>query len=272
MLDRAGMESHRTVSTPLHSPSPRSLRTPRRFDPRALVVATVAVVAAALATPRGVPAMLGLLGFVCAGHAFVTRRAAATARVLVRLAPFALLIVVVNAVLAPGDTLVSIAGRRIVSREGLEDGVFFALRLGVMLTAVSTLLAGASPESLARAVHDAVRRVSERAAKQTALFVFLAMGFVPLFADEFERIRVAQAFRGGEFAGGPWRRAGAVRAWLVPLILSAVHRSSQLAFAVELRDVRNRLPHTIDTPRTRAADVVLLALTAAWVVAAFTVG
>jgi len=205
---------------------------------------------------------------VCVGHAFVTRSVGATARGLARVAPFALLIVLLNAVLVPGDALLAWAGHRVVSREGLVDGVFFALRLGVMLMAISVLLAATSPETLARAAYDLVRRVSERAATQVALFVFLAMGFVPLFADEFERIRVAQAFRGGDFSGGMRRRVGTVHAWLVPLLLSAIHRSGQLAFAVELRDVRHRLPRTIEAPRARAQDVAVLIITAAVVVAA----
>jgi energy-coupling factor transport system permease protein len=240
----------------------------RRFDARVMVTGTAAVVVASMTTLRTVPAMLGLLVFVCLGHAFVTRDAGTTARRLARVAPFAFLVVLINAVLVPGDALMVVAGHRVGSREGLVDGFFFALRLGVMLMAISVLLAATSPETLARTAYGAVRRVSERAATQVALFVFLAMGFVPLFADEFERIRVAQAFRGGDFAGGMRRRVGAVHAWLVPLLLSAIHRSGQLALAVELRDVRHRLPRTIEAPRARVQDVAVLVVTAAVIIAA----
>ncbi len=240
----------------------------RRFDARVMAAATVAVIVASMTTLRSTPAMLGLLGFVCLGHVFVTRDVDATARRLARIAPFALVIVLVNTLLVPGEALLALARHRVGSREGLVDGIFFALRLGVMLMAVSVLLAATTPEALARAAYGLVRRASERAATQVALFVFLAMGFVPLFVDEFERIRVAQAFRGGDFSGGMRRRVGAVHAWLVPLLLSAIHRSGQLAFAVELRDVRHRLPRTIDPPRARALDVAVLVVTAAVIVAA----
>ena len=246
-----------------HPPS-----TARRFDARVMAAATAAVVVASMTTLRSAPAMLGLLGFVCLGHALVTREVETTAKRLARIAPFALLVVLINAVLVPGGAPLTLAGHRVGSREGLVDGVFFALRLGVMLMAVSVLLAATTPETLARAAYGPVRRVSERAATQVALFVFLAMGFVPLFADEFERIRVAQAFRGGDFSGGMRRRVGAVHAWLVPLLMSAIHRSGQLAFAVELRDVRHRLPRTIEAPRVRARDLAVLVVTAAVIVAA----
>lgn len=257
------------TTRPSHFAAPTSpLPRPRRVDPRVMVASTVAVVVASVTTLRGIGPMLGVLAFVCAGHACVVGHVGATVRGLLRLAPFALLIVALNAVLVPGEPLITVAGRRIVSRGGLEDGVFFALRLGVMVMAMTTMLAATSPETLARATFDFVRRFSARAAAEVALFVFLAMAFVPLFADEFERIRVAQGFRGGDFSGGLWRRVETARSWLVPLILSAVHRSGQLAFAVELRDVRHRLPRSIEPPRAGAADAAVLVLTAAVLVAA----
>jgi energy-coupling factor transport system permease protein len=183
-------------------------------------------------------------------------------------APFALVIVALNAVLVPGEPMVTLGGHRVASREGFHDGIFFALRLAVMLMAVSVLIAGTAPESLAAGVHDLVRRVSPRAARRVALFVFLSMGFVPLFVDEIARIRMAQSFRGGDFSGGVLRRAGSVRAWLVPLVMSAVHRSGQLALAVELRQIPSRLVRTIEVPRTRAADAVLLLAATVLVIAA----
>jgi energy-coupling factor transporter transmembrane protein EcfT len=80
-----------------------------------------------------------------------------------------------------------------------------------------------------------------------------------LVADEFQRIRVAQSFRGGNFAGGIWRRAETARAWLVPLLVSTIQRSGQLAITVELRDIRARLPRTIEPPRITTADAALAA-------------
>jgi len=240
----------------------------RPSDPRAILIAVLLVVVAATATVRTIPAMLATLGFVCAWHAVATARPAATVRALLRVAPFALVIVALNAVLVAGEPLVTAWGRRVVSREGLLDGCFFALRLAVMLMAVSVLLSAARPESLARGAHDLLRRVSARAAAGAAFYVFLAMGFVPLFVDEWQRIRTAQAFRGGDFSGGLGRRITTVRAWLVPLVISAVHRSEQLALVVELRRIRERLVSTLEPPRARAADVALLVATAALVVAA----
>jgi energy-coupling factor transporter transmembrane protein EcfT len=237
----------------------------RPRDPRVAFGVMALVVVASLSTIREPRWMAAAVVFVCAWHAVTTGVVGATARSLLRLLPFALVIVGLNAVLVPGDALITVAGRRVISREGLADGVFFALRLAVMLMAVSAFLGTATPELMARSAYDVVRRVSARAAAQVALFVFLSMGFVPLVAEEFHRIRIAQSFRGGDFSGGFWRRAETARAWMVPLLVSTIHRSGQIAMAVELRDIRGRLPRTIEAPRVAIADA-LLALSAVVVV------
>lgn len=240
----------------------------RPRDARVAFFVTALIVVASLTTIREAGPMAATLVFVCAWHFVATGRFGATARSLSRAVPFALVIVALNAVLVPGEALVSVAGRRIASREGLEDGVFFALRLAVMLMAVSAFLASAAPESMARGSYDVLRRFSQLAASRAAMFVFLSMGFVPLVADEFQRIRMAQAFRGGEFSGGVRRRAETARAWLVPLLVSAVHRSGQLAMAVEMRHIRERLVRTIEAPKFRLADAILAVAAGAAVVAA----
>jgi energy-coupling factor transport system permease protein len=240
----------------------------RPTDPRAVLLATGALIVTAVAGARTSISMLGLLAFVCAWHLVVTGSASATGSSLRRTAPFVLVIVVLNAIFGPGRALVSIGGVRLVADRGLANGVFFALRLALMLMSVSLLLVTVTPESLARGIYDVARRASRRSAEAIALFIFLSMGFVPLISDEFQRIRTAQAFRGAGLSGGLWHRIDSMRSWLVPLLLSAIHRSGQLAVAVELRQVRERLPQTVDPPRIRGADVALLVSTAAAIVAA----
>lgn len=224
------------------------------------------VVLASLTVLGEARALSAVLLFVCAWHVLVTGSPRATVRAFARVLPFALVIVALNAVLVPGEAWLSLLGRRVVSREGFEAGVFFALRLAVMLMAVSAFLATASPESMARGVYDVLRRFSADGARRVALFVFLSMGFVPLIADEFQRIRVAQAFRGGDFSGSVWRRAETARAWLVPLLVSAIHRSGEMAKTVEMRAIRDRLVNTIEAPKLRAADVAVAAAAVAVVV------
>jgi energy-coupling factor transport system permease protein len=235
-------------------------------DPRALLVSVLLVVVASVVLVRTLPAMLGLFVFVVIWYAASARRPSSIVALLRRLLPFAMVIVALNALLVPGDALVRIAGHRILSVPGTHDGVFFALRLGVMLTSVSLLLAATDPESLASGVHDLLRRISPSLAARVAFFTFLSMGFVPLFVDEIQRVRVAQSFRGGDLKGGMLHRAGSLRMWLVPVLMSAVRRSGELALAVELRDTRRRLVNSIPAPRARTVDMAWLMLVIAVVV------
>jgi len=240
-------------------------------DPRVLLLSVMLVVAASITTVRTLPAMLGLLVFVIIWYVTGARRPASLLAVLRRILPFAAIIMVLNALLVPGDALFHVAGRRIGSIQGAHDGMFFAARLGVMLLSVSLLLAATDAESLARGVHDLLRRVSPSIASRVAFFMFLSIGFVPLFADEIRRVRIAQSFRGGELKGSMLRRAGSLRMWLVPVLMSAVRRSGELALAVELRDIRHRLVASIPSPRMRAIDCFWLLLVIAAVVAASTI-
>jgi energy-coupling factor transporter transmembrane protein EcfT len=229
------------------------------MDPRGLLIAAVLVVMASLATVRTMTGMLALFGFVVIWHMAVAKPAGAI-RTLRRVAPLAVVIILINALLVPGDALVSIAGHRVASWPGLRDGLFFSLRLGVMLMAVSGLLAGSRAEGLAHGIHDLTRRVSRPLADRIAFFTFLSAGFAPLFIDEIQRVRMAQAFRGGNPDRGLAQRAGAVRMWLIPVLMSAVRRSGQLALAVELRDTRTRLVPSMPGLKFRASDLVWLML------------
>ncbi len=246
------------VGSTIHTGS-KSLRP---SDPRTAFLATIVVVVAALAI-RDARAMAAILAVVCAWYGLVAGLRA-TARILFRLLPFAAIIVALNAVFVPGEVLWAIGGVRVVSREGVLDGAFFALRMAVMLVAVAAFVATSSPEGMARGAYDVIRRFSRDAAGRVALFVMLAMGFVPLVADEFARIRVAQSFRGGAF-GGMRHRADVARAWMIPMLVSTIHRSNELAKTVELRRIRERIAGTIEAPRLRLSDVLLVAVVCATV-------
>ena len=78
-----------------------------------------------------------------------------------------------------------------------------------------------------------------------------------------ERIRQAQSFRGANMkTGGIARRATTARALIVPLVLSAIHRSGQLAAVVELRGLRDRVGTALPAGRPGVADVVFVSATA----------
>jgi energy-coupling factor transport system permease protein len=122
-------------------------------------------------------------------------------------------------------------------------------------------LQAASPEEFAKSVFSLCRPVSATTASRLAFYSFLAFSFLPLFAREYERVRAAQSFRGAGLGGNFMRRVVSVRLLLVPLILSAIHRSGQLAAVVELRGLKDRIGEVAPPAKPAARDYIFAAVT-----------
>lgn len=233
-------------------------------DPRAAILSLGAVVVYALAAPADLLAMLALLAYVTLVYAVLAGRPGDVARQTIRMLPVVAAVVLINGAVVAGAPVITVAGRGLLSREGLTAGLFFAARLAVMVLALGATLHLAPPEAFARAMFSFIRPVSRRFAQQLAFYAFVAMSFAPLFADEIERVRVAQSFRGGRLGRRRsfWRNAVAVRTWLVPLLVSAVRRSEDLAAVIELRGLKDRMGESVFGRRAGPGDFAFVALTA----------
>jgi energy-coupling factor transport system permease protein len=232
-------------------------------DPRVVIVAQAALIAAALFAAGSTGAILVLLAWAVAVVAAFAGGSSALAAHARRLWPFAAVIVVLNGLVVPGAPLLEVFGRRVLSVPGVRAGVFFSLRLAVMYLALAAMLRMHSPRGLARGAAGLVRPFSHSAAAKVSFHAFLAMSFVPFFADEWHRIRLAQSFRGGGFTGRFMERVHSVPPVVVPLVLSAIRRSEQLAMVVELRGLRARLAATGALPRPGLRDAAFAIATAA---------
>ena len=246
-----------------------------RIDARVSIAVCGAIGAAELFFVSSPQAMTGLLAYVLLLLVVLGRGSRNPARALgrhvTRLAPAVALIVILNGLLVPGEAIVSIGGRTVLSQEGTSAGMFFSLRLLVLYTAMALFLLVTPPVEFARGIHTIVRPVSRKAADGAAFYGFLILSFIPLFSDELERIRRAQSFRGADLkSGGIARRAVAVRALIVPLVLSAIHRSGQLAAVVEVRGLRHRVGTALPSGKAGFADLVLV-FTTALMLAVFTI-
>jgi len=209
-------------------------------DPRLAIAAAVLLMAAAFLTRR-TDGQACLLIYLLGLHLLAGRSPRLIWKQLGRIMMFALLAVVVNALLVKGEPLMRIWGREVMSREGLTRGIYFFLQILVLYLTVVLFLTTTTREDVARGMCALIKPVAPGSAGKFALYAFLSIGFLPLFASEFERISLVQRFRGGGFEGGLMKKIRGVRLLLVPLILSAIHRSSQLAMVVELRGLKQRL-------------------------------
>mgnify|MGYP001826461799 CR=1 FL=1 len=185
-----------------HLYNPANRTGPPRFiagDPRFVVAGFLLITVSAFAVPQ----TSGLV-FVFAYVLMLARLAGIPIKTLIRngkgIGAFALIIIAINAVLVSGEPLVS--GFSIPTREGITSGVHGAVRVLILYFGAVVFLAVVSPEEMARGLSAYLRPFSQVFAKRVALYVFLTFGFLPLFADEFERVRTAQRFRGGGLEGG----------------------------------------------------------------------
>jgi energy-coupling factor transporter transmembrane protein EcfT len=181
--------------------------------------------------------------------------------------PFVVLVVAINAVLVEGEPLVPAI--RFISRRGVESGLHGGARVLVLYFATAVFLAVASPEDIAGGISAFVRPISPRIALRAAMHAFLSFGFLPLFIDEIQRIAVAQKFRGGGLDGGLLAKLRGARLLIVPVVLSAVHRSDQLAATIELRRVETRIAGILVLGKASRRDYAFLAVTAAVLAAAW---
>jgi energy-coupling factor transporter transmembrane protein EcfT len=229
-------------------------------DPRLALLAAILLMAAAFLSRR-VDGQACLLVYLLGLHLlsgcsprFIWKR-------LGRIMIFALLAVLLNAVLVKGEPLLTIWGRAIMSWEGLTRGIYFFLQILVLYLTVVLFLTVTSREDIARGLGALLKPVAPDLAGKFSLYAFLSIGFLPLFAGEFERISLVQRFRGGGLEGGLLKKIRGVRLLLVPLILSAIHRSSQLAMVVELRGLKRRFGDLVTFAPPPLKDYLLVMAT-----------
>jgi len=227
-------------------------------DPRILLLAFLAVVIGTFVVSSGIGLLIVFAYMILLAR--VGGLSSATLVVTIRnLSFFLALIVIINGYLVSGRPMPG--ALRFLSFEGVSSGVFFALRVVVLIYSVAVFLKVTSQESLARGLAAIISPFSRSLARRVALYGFLCLGFFPLFSDEVRRVQVAQRFRGGGLDGGPLQRLAGVRLLLVPVIVSAIHRSGHLAMAVEVRDIRSTIPHLLVLAPPRSNDFLFAVIT-----------
>jgi len=132
-------------------------------------------------------------------------------------------------------------GPFVVTREGVREGAFVAVRLLILVTSTSLLTLTTSPMDLTEGLERLLRpfRRVGVPAHELAMMMTIALRFVPTLIDETEKIMKAQMARGAELqSGNLFQRARAMIPILVPLFVSAFRRADELALAMEARCYR----------------------------------
>ncbi len=151
-----------------------------------------------------------------------------------------------------------------VDPEGLRTGVFFAIRIVLLMVGTSLLTLTTTPVQLTDALESLMRPASVIGlpSGEVAMMLTIALRFIPTTAQEAERVMIAQAARGARFdEGGLVTRARAYVPVLVPLFVNLFRRAEELATAMDSRCYRGGRGRTrLYSPRMTYRDWMVLVL------------
>lgn len=193
---------------------------------------------------RGVKTLAFLLSFTLLAHALRWEPATVS---LVRVGPLA------------------------IDAEGLATGVFFVLRVVLLVIGTSLLTLTTTPVQLTDGLERVMSpmRIVRFPSGEVAMMLTIALRFIPTTAEEADKIIVAQTARGARFdEGGLVRRARAFVPVMVPLFVNLFRRAEDLAVAMESRCYRGGEGRTRLNPSAMGArDWTVLLLASAALVA-----
>jgi len=238
-----------------------------RLDPR---VKIVSVVALSLIIFGATPAEIMLLSAFLAAIVFAARLA--PVQILEALRPiifFIALIFLVHLLFTEGEILLNLAPLPLrITREGLVRGLYFAWQFAALVIGAAVLTLTTPLSALVEGLDRLLRPLSRVGipSQDLAIMIAMALRFMPLLIEEYERLRMAQTARGADFTtGGIALRSRALVALAVPLLLSALRRGDELALAMEARGFqrggsRTTLHEFIFFEQDVVAFVILVAL------------
>ena len=114
---------------------------------------------------------------------------------------------------------------------------YIILRLVMMLSLTMILTSTTKPMDMTYAFEWYMTpfKLIRFPAHEIAMTLSIALRFIPTLLDETKRIMKAQESRGADFSHGVGRRFRALISLMIPLFVSAIDRSEELANAMEVR-------------------------------------
>lgn len=125
-----------------------------------------------------------------------------------------------------------------ITRESILRACFFVLRLALVVLGSSLLTYTTTPTTLTSGLEKVFShlRFMHFPAHELAMMMSIALRFIPILAEEANKIMNAQLARGADLeTGGILKRVRGVIPTLIPLFVSAFKRASDLATAMEAR-------------------------------------
>ena len=151
----------------------------------------------------------------------------------------------------------------VATLEGLAAGVLFTMRMISLILILGLFMVLTAPQDLTDGLEKLARPLERLGlpVSQGALIVSMAFRFVPILAEEADRIRRAQISRGARLEGWLAFRPHRLVPLVLPLFAGALKRADDLALALEARGYRGGQGRTqlseLRFKRSDAAAVLL---------------
>lgn len=126
----------------------------------------------------------------------------------------------------------------IITFKAIYDTLYIIIRLVLMVALTTILTATTKPLDLTFALEWYLTplKIFHFPTSEVAMTMTLALRFIPTFLEDTDRIMKAQSSRGVDFEHGKlMEKLRAMVSLIVPLLSSAIHRSDDLADALEAR-------------------------------------
>lgn len=210
-----------------------------RTDPRVKIISMVALILSIFLASNYIALFINLFTIL-----FLVLLSRIPIKTYLKSMKFILFIILFTSVLnvfyGKGTAIFEI-GPLSITKEGINNSIFVALRL-IMLILISSLLTfTTSPTDLTDALERIMRPLSIFKVKthELAMMMTIALRFVPTLLEETDKIMSAQKARGADMeSGGLLNRVKALIPILVPLFVSSFRRAYELALAMECRCYR----------------------------------
>lgn len=207
-----------------------------RMDPRAKLLLSILFMVVVFAT-GSYPALgvAALFTFGMFAFAHISLRQA-----FASIAPLAILVVftaILNVFFVQGGEVYFQFWIVCISQQGLEQALFIAIRLTMLLLGVSLLTLATTTLDLTDAFERLLqpfRRIG-LPAHELSMMMGIALRFLPQFALELRTIYRAQISRGANFGSGPKGTVRIMTSLVVPLFTSAFRHAETLSLAMDAR-------------------------------------
>jgi energy-coupling factor transporter transmembrane protein EcfT len=239
-----------------------------RLDPR---VKIASVVTLSLFIFGATPPEIALISLFLVAVIGKTRVTFAQVAAAIRpVAPFMALIFLVHLFFTEGEPLLALPTLAIrITVEGFVQGAYVTWQFAGLVITGALLTMTTLPSDLVGGIERLLRPFSKVGipSQEIAVMIAMALRFMPMLLEEYDRIRMAQMARGADFKTGSLAlRARALTMLASPLLLAAFRRADELVLAMEARGYRRGPRTTLRELRMGEGDFAAFAVMAAFAI------